>query len=97
LLAGYYLSAGHSMAGKNILECHSPDLPGKRVPKRDILSPLLNPKLQQLLKNPEVLSLSGLKASILLPEATAAFCLCPKPILFTQEMQLAVSPTQQLF
>lgn len=38
-----------------------------------------------------------LKAVILLPEATAFLCLCPKPILFTQEMQLAASPIQQLF
>lgn len=38
-----------------------------------------------------------LKAAAQWPEATTLFCLCPKPIMFTQEMQLAVSPAHQLF
>lgn len=60
------------------------------MPMRHTLSPLLKTKLQELPRSPKGLSVR-LKAAILLPEATAFL------YLFTQEMQLAVSPIQQLF
>ena len=58
---------------------HGPDLPGKRMPKRYTLSPLPNPKLQQLLRNPEGLSLSGSRLQFCCLRQLSSFAYAQSP------------------
>lgn len=94
-LPAYHLRAGQSMAGKRLWMAQA--WPAREEDARERHSfATAESKATTAAEKPRRSFSVWLKAAISLPEASAFFCLCPKPILFTQEMQLAVSPVQQL-